>query len=88
MPGGTVKGGLGDALYAFYFFFQHFSVRKGNIGHHDPGGAVGDEFLIHDGKPLSGFGFFRQICGNVVFNIDPAGGEKTEDKCKDVQKEE
>ena len=76
---GVVKFGTGDAVHSLYGFFQIFSFLIGNVGYHDSGRTVGDKLLVHDGKSLTGFRFLREIGGDVIFHIDPAGGENTED---------
>ena len=57
---------------------QGFGILEADVLHHDLGGAVGDELLLHDGQALLGFGVLRQIGGDILFHLDPSQGEHRE----------
>ena len=83
----VVKFHTGDTCDAFEIFFQAFPSFIGNVRYHDPGCSIGDKFIVHYGKALPGFRFFRKISSNIVFYLDPISRKETEYQGKNVQKE-
>ena len=70
----TGEAHLGHAVHLFYFLLKLFGFVKRNIGDHDLGGTVGDEFLFHQIDSRPRLGRFCQISRNIVFHLDPTTG--------------
>ena len=84
---GIVKGHPGDAVQVCDLVRQGLCPLLGHIGNHNPGRAVGDEIVIHDGQAPPGLRLLRQIGGDVIFHLDPVPGEQAEHQCHHIQQE-
>ena len=84
----VAKGDGGYAVNGRKFGCQVRCHIVGHVGQHDPGCAVGDEFIFHNGKPLAGFGVFRQVLCQVIADLDPSLGEQREDQGAEVEEKD
>ena len=73
-----INGGHAVDILKLFLDFQCRVV--GDVGHHDVGGAVGDEVVVHHGQALACLGRVGQVGRDVILDLDPAGGDGAENQ--------
>lgn len=79
------------ALHTFYagdLIFQLLSLVLREVGHHDPGAAVGDKLLFHNVQGLPGLRVRGQIGCKFALHLHPVAGESGKDQHDDGKQEE
>ena len=69
------------ALGVLYPPAELLGLFKGDVLHHDLGGAEGGKFLLHQLQTLAGLGILREIIGQAVVHLHPVSRKGAENRC-------